>query len=134
MHQQTKNDTVMKFNVFEYAAKEERLFEANVEQTGYKRITTFYSDLSIAEWYDEKSVEDTYRNICKVWINDYKYFTEFVMCLNIKSWEHDARGNAMLSRLYSDLYYHARDLFYTIYNGNDKKDKEARDYFFNTTD
>jgi len=124
----------MKFNVFEYAAKEERLFEVNVEQTGYKRLTTFYSDLSIAEWYNPDSIKKTYETVCKEWINDYKYFTEFVMCLNLKAWEHDARGNNNLSSLYSDLYYQAMDLFYDHYKGNDKTDKEARDYFFNTTD
>ena len=76
----------MKFNVFEYASNEERLFGANLERTGYKRLTIFYSDLSIAEWYGKDSIKETYETVRKEWIDDYKYFTEFVMCLNWKSW------------------------------------------------
>lgn len=124
----------MKFNVFEYAAREEGLFEANIGRTGYKRLTTFYSDLSIAEWYSPESVKETYETVCGEWIDDYKYFTEFVMCLNWKSWEHADRGNNELSSLYSDLYYRARDLFYEHYEGDDPEKKKAVNYFFETTD
>lgn len=124
----------MKSNVFEYASNEERLFEVNLERTGYKRLTTFYSDLSIAEWYGKDSIKETYETVRKEWIDDYKYFTEFVMCLNWKSWEHFHRGNDEMSRLYSDLYYQARNLFYEHYEGDDSEKKKAVNYFFETTD
>lgn len=120
-------------NVFEYAAHEESFFEVNLKQFGYKRITTFYSDLSIAEWYGSKSIKETYEMVCKEWIGDYKYFTEFIMCLNYKSWEHYDNKKSELSSLYSDLYYKAIDLFYEHYDGDDPECEEARDYFFKIT-
>lgn len=124
----------MKPNVFNYAASEEKHFEELVSMAGYNRLTTFYSDLSVAEWYDKKSVKETYKNVCKNWIDDYRYFTEFVVCLNYKAWEHADRGNTELSEFYSELYYNARDLFYDYYKGDDPKSVEARDYFFRITD
>jgi len=113
-------------DVFSYAAAEERLFEEIVSETGYNRKTSFYSDLSIAEWYGKKSVKETYDTVCEHWIDDYIYFTEFVMCLNYKAWEHSYRGNIKLSELYSELYYNAEDLFYEHYKGDDPKSVEAR--------
>ncbi len=122
-------------DVFSYAAAEERLFEKLASETGYSRQTTFYSDLSIAEWYGKKSVKETYDAICKSWINDYVYFTEFVICLNYKAWEHSDRcNNVELSELYSELYYNAEDLFFEHYKGDDPKNVEARKYFYETTD
>lgn len=124
----------MKFTAVEYAASEDLLFEAQLAETGYKKLTTFYIDLSVAEFFGDDPVMETYDKICKDWIGDYKYFTEFVMCLNYKAWEHNDRHNYKLSSLYSELYYEARDLFYDHYNGDDPKSEEARDYFFETTD
>lgn len=120
-------------NVFQKAALAEKAFENYFENigSGYQRITTFYSDLTIAEEVSgAEGVKDTYRRVVKSWINDYKYFTEFVMCLNLKSWEHHANGKEDLGQIYSDLYYEARDKFYEHYEGND----EATSYFFKTTD
>lgn len=118
-------------NVFHYAAAEEKcVFECQAAETGYKRISTFFSDLSIAEWMGIASVKDTYNNVVKSWLNDYKMFTEFVICLNWKSWEWAGRGYDELGQLYSDLYYQARDKFYEHYDGN----QTACDYFFQMTD
>lgn len=51
----------MKQNVFQYAATCESSFEAAIEAVSdYKRKTTFYSDLSIAEFYGTKDVIDTF--------------------------------------------------------------------------
>lgn len=116
-------------NVIEYAIKEEKFFEANFNG---KRRTTFYYDLSIAEFIGgsnaaKKAVEETYRRIVKHWKTDVKYFTEFVCVLNIKCWEHYNRGNEELSRVYSDLYYKANDLAYSTYEGKDLE------YYFNMT-
>lgn len=112
-------------NVFEYAAKEEKIFEANFQG---KRQTTFFSDLSIAEFVSgAKGVKSTYNDIVNSWLSDVEYFTEFVVCLNMKCWEHYER-NEGLSALYSDLFYKANDLAYSTYKGEDL------DYYFNMID
>lgn len=116
--------------IFEYAAYEEQLFERMASETGYQRITTFYSDLSIAEVYGASAIKDTYKNVCENWINDYKFFTEFVMCLNWKSWEMDKRKNLQLTQLYVDLYRKADELFYQHY----ANDEVAKTYYFDVTD
>ena len=121
-------------NVFLYAACEERCFERQASECGYQRITTFYSDLSIAEWVsDIAGVQDTYNRVVNEWLSDYKYFTEFVLALNWKAWAwclQGGRGYVELSDLYSKLYEQARDKFYEHYKDND----EAKDYFFQVTD
>lgn len=126
----------------QYAAIEETIIDNHynsLRQYGkeYKKLTTFYGDLSIAEWYGKDSVIDTFNNICANWFSDVKFFTEFVICLNIKAWEHyshadnnmdDTTESMELSRLYSDLYHKAKDLVYEKWTGDDI------DYFFEVTD
>ena len=118
-------------NVLSYGAVEEKsIFERQASEVGYNRISTFYSDLSIAEWFGLNNVRDTYKNVVKSWLNNYKMFTEFVLCLNWKSWEWNARGYDELCQLYVELYEQAQDLFYEHYKGN----KEAQHYYFEVTD
>ena len=46
----------------------------NIESmTGYKPITTFWQDFSIADGFGASAVEDTYRRACEEWKTDYKY-------------------------------------------------------------
>lgn len=54
------------------------------EMTGYKPITTFYTDFSIAEPFGKDAIIDTYRRSFKHWKDNYKYLTELVMALNWK--------------------------------------------------
>ena len=112
-------------NVFEYAAKEEAIFEANYHS---ERKTTFYSDLSIAEFVSgAKGVRDTYNQVVKSWLTNVEYFTEFVCCLNLKIWEHFKKDD-VLSDVYSELYFKANDLAYSTYKGKDLN------YYFYMTD
>ena len=117
-------------NIFEYATIEERLFEnCTTALSGYERKTTFYSDLSIAEFCSNiAGVKDTFTRVCEEWKNNVEYFTEFIMSLNIKAWAWDSRGNEELSCLYSELYYQALDL------GYDTFDEDGRSYLFRMTD
>lgn len=120
-----------KQNVFEYAATCELGFETMLEDCGsYRRKTTFYSDLSIAEWYGAKDVIDTYRRVMKEWMNNLEYITEFVLCLNWKCWEHHGKGNVPLSKMYSELYYKAEDEVLNHYKDN----KSALDYYYRIMD
>jgi hypothetical protein len=115
-------------NIFAYAASEEKMFENIMRENGYERKTTFYSDLSIAEVYGKSAIVDTYNRVVDSWGNNRVYFTEFVMCLNYKSWEFDAKGNTELTELYVDLYYKADEIARNTFKGEDLE------YYYNTTD
>lgn len=118
-------------NIFEYAAREESLFESMLADiTDYERKTTFYSDLSIAEVYGVSSIKETFDRVIESWMDNIEYITEFAMCLNYKSWEHNSRHKEELTEVYSDLYYKAYDMIVEHYKDNEKE----LSYFFRTLD
>ena len=94
---------------------------------GYKQITTFFEDFSIADHFGEEEILDTYDRIFKEWKDDYKYLTELVMVLNWKIWEHNETNNDY-AKLYDKLWKKADE-----YACNNLKG-EALDYFYQTTD
>ena len=99
----------------------------NIEaMTGYKPITTFYEDFSIADKFGINAIKDTYKRAFNDWKSDYKYLTELVMVLNWKSWEHE--NNVQFCRLYSELFYELQDYAYNNLKG------EELNYFIITTD
>lgn len=118
-------------NVLQKSALRQAQWTAMMAQDyGYETFTTFYGDLTIAELVSGiKGVKDTFKSVVKSWLNNYKYFTEFVMALNHKSWEH-ANSDPLLAQTYADLYYQADDLFYKHYENNG----EAKSYYFQVTD
>ena len=73
------------------------------EMCGYKPISTFYTDMSIADHFGVDAIIDTYERVVESWLGDYKMFTEFVMVLNWKIWEHYER-NPKLAEVYDDLW------------------------------
>lgn len=101
----------------------------NIEaMTGYKPITTFYEDFSIADNFGLKAVRDTYRRGFETArFMGYEYLTEFVMVLNWKIWEHHGQ-NVDLAMLYNTLWETA-DMFATKH----LKGEELA-YFYRTTD
>lgn len=111
-------------DVFEYAAHEEKIFERFYER---ERLTTFYSDLSIAEWYGRDSIKDTFKRVVKYWKGDVKMFTEFVICLNMKIWEHYELG-CYYENLYTELWGKACNIAMKTYKGEDLN------YFLTMTD
>ena len=96
------------------------------EMTGYKPITTFYEDFSIADRFGISAIKDTYNRAFNEWKSDYKYLTELVMALNWKSWEHES--NIEYCRLYCKLFYELQDYAYKNLKG------EELNYFIRTTD
>ena len=116
--------------IFDYVAQEEQYFRQVAASLGYAPFTTFYKDLSIAECWGASGIMETFERVSKEWLGKYKFWTEFALCLNWKSWEMADRGNHEISALYADLWYKARDMFYDKYTGND----EATSYFFEVTD
>lgn len=100
----------------------------NIEaMTGYKPITTFYEDFSIADWFGVDAIRDTFKNAFESWKGDYKFLTELVMALNWKIWEH-YETNEKYAKLYNELWEKA-DLYATSH----LKGEELA-YFYRTTD
>lgn len=117
-------------SVFMYGAISEKCMERQLKELkGLDRKTTFMSDLSIAEWCGGyKALLDTIKNCMLSWKDDETYMAEFVLCVNWKAWEHNARGNAGWSRLYSALYEVVRDLTYQYYEHDKKKTAYVWEY------
>lgn len=100
----------------------------NIEElTGYKPITTFYMDFSLAEPFGLDAITDTYNRAFEEWKDQYKYLTELVMVLNWKIWEH-YQHNEPMARLYQSLFDKADQYAVNNLQG------EELSYFYNTTD
>ena len=100
----------------------------NIENvTGYKPLTTFFEDFSIADIFGKKAVKETYKMAFRDFKEDYKYLTELVMVLNHKIWQHYGK-NDELARLYNDLWLKADD-----YAKRNLKDEELN-YFLRVID
>lgn len=97
------------------------------ELTGYKPITTFWDDFSIADRFGKTAVMDTYQRTFENWKSDYKYLTELVMVLNWKLWQWDVQDVEM-----ADLYYHLWEAA-DRYACENLQGEELR-YFYQTTD
>lgn len=60
----------------------------NIEAVcGYKPITTFWNDFSVADAFGTSAVADTFKRAFEEWKGNYKYLTELVMVLNHKIWQ-----------------------------------------------
>ena len=100
----------------------------NIEaMTGYKPISTFYEDFSIADMFGISAIKDTYKRAMEGWKEDYKMLTELVMVLNWKIWEH-YETNDKIARVYDELWKKADS-----YAVDNLKGDELH-YFYRTTD
>ena len=97
------------------------------EMTGYKPITTFYQDFSIADKFGKDAVIETYHRAFNEWKKDYKYITELVMVLNWKIYEHYENNNE-LAEIYNDLWEKL-----DIWAQDNLKDDQLS-YYYKTTD
>jgi hypothetical protein len=101
----------------------------NIEEfNGYKPITTFWEDFSIADKFGIDAVKDTFNRAFNQFKTDYKYLTELSLVLNWKIWEHHEKGNNELAKLY-DWYWRRVDN-YAYENLND----EEKSYYWEKTD
>lgn len=94
---------------------------------GYKQITTFFEDFSIADNFGISAIKDTYNRAFKAWKKDYKYLTELVLVLNWKIWQHYEK-NEDVAKVYQELWEKA-----DAYAMDHLKGEELR-YFLSTTD
>lgn len=97
------------------------------EMTGYKPITTFYQDFSIADNFGINAIKDTFKRAFNEWKDDYKFLTELVMVLNWKIFEH-YESNEPVARVYDLLWKQADE-----YAMKNLKDEEAK-YYYEITD
>lgn len=97
------------------------------EMTGYKPITTFYQDFSIADNFGINAIKDTFKRTFNEWKDDYKFLTELVMVLNWKIFEH-YESNESVARVYDLLWKQADE-----YAMENLKDEEAK-YYYEITD
>ena len=105
-----------------------KVYNWNIEElTGYKPVTTFYQDFSIAEKYGIDGIKDTYKRAFEEWKDDYKFLTELVMALNWKIFEH-YKSNKNYARLYDSLWKRTDE-----YAMENLKDEEAQ-YYYEITD
>lgn len=118
---------ITKLPVLEYAARQQAAFRANFAETGQAAKTTFYGDLSIAEYYGPKSVQETFNRVLQEWGQNVEYWTEFVICLNWKIWEWNEK-NDELAVLYNTLWEQAEDHARETFTGDDLQ------YYYEITD
>ena len=115
----------------------EKNFEANLRED-YKRITTYTSDFSIAEWCvpaeGMSAIASTLRNALTNWRDDIKFFAEIIIVLNQKAREHAARGNWEYAEMYSDLYLDAKCLYFDWFDKDNKQHGKAMDYYYQYVD
>lgn len=101
------------------------------EETGYKPVTTFWDDFSIADIYGKEAIEDTFERAFNEWKGNIKYLAELYLVVNHKSWYWDARKN----REYVDTYISLNDRVYDYVYGDDTPlTHEELSYFFAITD
>ncbi len=97
------------------------------EMTGYKPMTTFYMDFSIADMVGVDAIKDTYNRIFKEWKHNYKYITEVTMVLNWKIWRWYGK-NEDYAKIYDQLW---RELDQWCV---DNLKGEELEYYYKTTD
>ena len=100
----------------------------NIESiTGYKPISTFWDDFSIADKFGIESIKDTYNRAFREWKHEYKYLTELVIVLNHKIWQwYETNDN--YAKLYNTLWKQADS--YVIENLKG----EELSYYYKVTD
>lgn len=94
---------------------------------GYKQITTFFMDFSIADNFGIDAIEDTYKRAFAEWKSNYKYLTELVMVLNWKIWQHNGTRDDYV-KVYNRLWKEADEYACKNLKG------EELSYFYRTTD
>ena len=97
------------------------------KMTGYKPITTFYTDFSIADKFGTKAIFETYQTAFREWKHDYKYLTELAMVLNWKIWRWYEK-NDEYTKVYDKLW---RELDQWCI---DNLKGEELEYYYKTTD
>ena len=101
------------------------------EETGYKPITTYFEDFSIADLFGLNAIIDTYKKAKKELTENananYKELTEFSMALNWKIWQHYEKDESK-AQLYNSLWIEIDALAQQLLTGDNLH------YYYKTTD
>lgn len=115
--------------VFQNAAIREARFEQNLRED-YKRQTTFAKDFAIAERFGKNAVLDTFKRSVHNFRDNKEYFAEMILVTNFLCWYFNFHKQDDWSKLYAELYYLSRDLYFEYLGSN----QEAMDYYYNYVD
>ena len=96
------------------------------EICGYKPMTTFWQDFSIADKFGNDAIESTYQRVKNEWKDDCKYWTELCLVLNHKVWQWHERDKPRAS-LYDHLWRDADGVTAGWPDGE-------KEYYFEITD
>jgi len=80
------------------------------------------------------AIASTLRNALKNWRDNVEWFVEILIVANLKSWEHAARGNNEYVKMYSDLYYMVRELYFDWFDKDNKQHEKAVQYYYDYVD
>lgn len=100
----------------------------DILENGYEVKTALWNDFSIADRFGVNAIQDTYDRAFKEWKDNVEYFTELVLILNWKIWQHYEQGNKELAQRYDTLW---RDT--DQYAVDNLKDDDLK-YYLRTTD
>ena len=100
----------------------------NVEKlTGYRPITTFWHDFSLADNRGADAILKVYTKVFNEWKTNYRYITELVLVLYYKIWQYNGKDNILIN------------LYYKLWNKTsiwceDNFSELERKYYIETTD
>ena len=108
-------------NILKEAARQQAIHAANLEAMGHELQTSFYQDLTIAELIGgPDAIRETYDRVNKTWRTNAAYYSEFVLALNHKIWQH-YKTRPELADVYNELWHDADAWVAANYKGDDAK-------------
>lgn len=115
--------------VKQYGTTDKEKFQcAYPEYEEQRPDSTFYADFSVADYYGEKAIQDTFNRAFNGWKSNCKMFTELTAMLNHKIWfwwEHNINE---YGELYNKLWQKADEYGCSTFKGEEAK------YFFSVLD
>lgn len=86
-------------------------YQQLVLDNGYKMISTFWNDFTIADFYGVNAIQDTFNRAFAEWQSNVIYVTELALVLNHKIWQHYETNNEYAT-LYDKLWREVDDWCY----------------------
>lgn len=109
-----------------YSSSDKEKFEcAYPEYQTQRPESTFYADFSVADYYGEKAIQDTFNRAFNGWKSNVKMFTELTAMLNHKLWFWYECGITEYSELYDKLWKQA-----DAYGCDTFKDDELKHFLY----
>ena len=110
-----------------HASSLQNYFTRVMAENGYKTITTYFQDFTIAEFFGVKAIRNTYRKAFNEHKEDVHYMTEIAMVLNHKIFQHFEKRRD-LAVVYDELWRECDTYCCDFFKGEDLH------YYYKTTD